>query len=195
MRAAHAAMMLASLGLLTACDTQSPSTSPDETTMTVDGEEVTIATPTPDEPSEAPMSMEADDGDAPKGAVMSEPRMMAAPDEDSTLTSIPARFLGQWDAIDGPCAAESEMYLTIRPGTVTFYESQGEVVSVRRGKPGIIINLAMAGEGETWTSEYGMSLAKGGEELATRVISDSGTGTIRQRCPAGGTAEGTNPFS
>ena len=184
MRAARVAMMVASLGALTACDTKSPSTSPDETTIAVDGEEVTIATPAPEEPSEAPMAIEADDADAPEGAFTSEPRMVEAPDADSTLTSIPARFLGQWDAIDGPCAPGSEAFLTIRPGTVTFYESQGEVTSVRRGNPGIVINLAMTGEGESWTSEYGMSLSKGGEELATRVLSDSGAGTLRRRCSA-----------
>ncbi|WP_370183123.1 hypothetical protein [Alteriqipengyuania sp.] len=184
MRAAHAAMMLASLALLAGCDTGSRPSSPDETTIAVDGEEVTVTTPTHDAPSEAPVQIESDDGDAPEAAAMPEAPVLANPDADATLTAIPARFLGQWDAIDGPCEEGSEMYLTIRPGTVTFYESQGEVTTVRRGKPGIVLTLAMAGEGETWTSEYAMSLVKGGEQLATRVISDSGTGTIRRRCPA-----------
>ncbi|MAS84285.1 MAG: hypothetical protein CL953_00130 [Erythrobacteraceae bacterium] len=178
-------MLVASLALLTACDPQAPSPSPDETTMTVDGEEVTIASPAAEEPSEAPMSMEGAEGSTPEGAAMPKPPTMAPQaEEDAPLTSIPARFLGQWDAIDGPCDAGSEMFLTIRPGTVTFYESQGEVASVRRGNPGIVINLAMAGEGETWTSKYGMSLSKGGEELTTRVLSDSGSVSLRRRCPA-----------
>ena len=108
------------------------------------------------------------------------------------LTAIPARFLGQWDAPEGSCTPESDLFMTIRPGTITFYESQGEVTAVRRGKPGIVVRLAMQGEGDTWTSEYAMSLVRNSERLATREVSTSGTGTIRRRCPPAGNTTGAS---
>tara|TARA_B100000678_G_C18169505_1_gene486586 strand:+ start:625 stop:1206 length:582 start_codon:yes stop_codon:yes gene_type:complete len=183
-KAATPALLIAGCALLAACDNRSPSRTPQETTMTVDGEEVTIeASPTP----HATDSAMPEVGETPiADPTLINPHRVPAgdvADDTAPLTAIPARFLGQWDAIDGPCSPDSEMFMTIRPGTIGFYESQGEVTSVRRGKPGIVIALAMEGEGEKWGSEYAMSLSKGGEELAVRMASETGPGTLRRRCP------------
>ena len=195
-KAATMAAMMAAIALLAACDTNTPSPSTDETTIAVDGKEVTVeATPAADSiASSVSLDPQADDASPAPEPTLINPHQVPAndvADDSAPLTAIPARFLGQWDAIDGPCAPESEMFLTIRPGTITFYESQGEVASVRRGKPGIVVSLAMQGEGESWTADYAMSLAKGGEQLATRELTQSGAATSRRRCAP--TAETATP--
>tara|TARA_R100001129_G_scaffold127356_1_gene89422 strand:- start:76 stop:657 length:582 start_codon:yes stop_codon:yes gene_type:complete len=183
-KAATSGLLIAGFALLAGCNNRSPATTPDETTIAVDGEEFTIeASPTPDPHETATPA--AGESPVPAPALINPHRVPAGDvaDDIAPLTSIPARFLGQWDAIDGPCAPESEMFMIIRPGTIRFYESQGEVSAVRRGKPGIVVGLTMEGEGEQWDSEYAMSLAKGGEQLMTRLASEAGTGTVRRRCP------------
>ncbi|MEL7690642.1 hypothetical protein [Citromicrobium bathyomarinum] len=183
-RASIPALLIAGCALLVACDNRSPSPTPDETTMAVDGEEVTIeATPAPDATDAA--LPEVGKTSIADPTLINPHRVPAGDVADDTapLTAIPARFLGQWDAIDGPCTPDSDMFMTIRPGTIGFYESQGEVTVVRRAKPGIVVALAMEGEGEKWASEYAMSLSNGGEQLATRMASETGSGTLRRRCP------------
>ena len=196
-----AVTMLACMGLLSACDTQAPAPSAQQTTAAIDGEEIDIAAsemapaPSPTDAPEGAVAVGPEDGESPAP----EPTLYNLPDvpagdvaEDrAALTAIPARFLGQWDAPDGPCSPESEMFMTIRPGTITFYESQGEVTAVRRGRPGIVLSLAMEGEGESWTSQYAMNLGENREQLAVREVSQSGPGTTRRRCPA----ERTDPSS
>lgn len=184
-KAAIPALLIAGCALLVACDNRSPSRTPEETTMTVDGEEVTIETPPAPDANAAAMP-EVGQTPIADPTLINPHRVPAGDVADDTppLTAIPARFLGQWDAIDGPCTPDSDMFMTIRPGTIGFYESQGEVTAVRRGKPGIVVALAMEGEGEKWVSEYAMSLSNGGEQLAARMASETGSGTLRRRCPA-----------
>jgi len=181
-------MLATGVVLLAGCDSQSPKSSPEETTIAIDGKEVTVdATPTTD-PADAPVPLdpatpEDPAAETPTPLPEGAPQLGSAAAEDGApLNAIPARFLGQWGGVDGPCTPDSEMFLTIRPGTISFYESQGEVTAVRRGKPGIVVTLAMQGEGESWTSEYAMALIRGGEQLATRELADTGTGTTRRRC-------------
>ncbi len=192
-KAATTGALMAAIALLAACDTKSPAPSSQETTIAVDGKEVTVdATPTAEPASggEAPTSLDpqGDGGEtpAPEPTLINPHRVPAndVADDSAPLTAIPARFLGQWDGIEGSCTPDSDLFLTIRPGTITFYESQGEVAAVRRGKPGIVVTLAMQGEGESWTADYAMSLAKGGNQLATRELSETGAGTLRRRCQA-----------
>ena len=202
-----AGILAASALALAACEGERPAPAPERTTAAVDGEEVAIRTapapaPAPEEmtpplPDEAETAPETDG--AKEGADQPlEPTLFNLPDVPSddvaedraALTAIPARFLGQWDAVDGPCAPDSEMFMTIRPGTITFYESQGEVSAVRRGRPGIVVTLAMQGEGETWTSRYAMRLIRNSEQLATRISTGAGEAgsetVLRRRCPPEG---------
>jgi len=194
-----AATMLASMGLLSACDTGQPTVVAEDDPAMAQGE----PQPMPESPSassapEDPMSpAPALPGEA---TPTSEPTLFNLPEVPSgdvaqdraSLTAIPARFLGQWDAPEGPCSSDSDMFLTIRPGTITFYESQGEVTAVRRGQgqPGIVVRLAMEGEGEKWTTDYAMSLVRNSEQLAVREVSQSGRGTLRRRCPPAASATG-----
>ncbi|MEC7818562.1 MAG: hypothetical protein VX454_07835 [Pseudomonadota bacterium] len=74
--------------------------------------------------------------------------------------TIPARFRGVWDNAEGTCAPASDLRMDIRAGEIEFYESLGEVTSVEtEGPDSIVVSLAMAGEGETWTvtSRYVLS--------------------------------------
>ena len=174
---------------LAACDSgRSPPAPEASATM------VPVETPLVPEPS----AVEVADRTAPPQAVpvlddaaLPEPTLFNLPDvpagdvaeNRAALTAIPARFLGQWDAPEGPCAPESEMFLTIRPGTISFHESQGAVGAIRRGKPGIVVRLEMEGEGESWTSEYALSLVRNSEQLAMREAAMAGPATIRRRCP------------
>lgn len=187
MRAMTAAMILASAGLLVACEeSERPAPAAEET---VAAAETSTGAATEDDTA-ADASASATPSPDASATPTTEPTLFNLPEVPSgdvaedraALTAIPARFLGQWDAHDGPCTPESEMFMTIRPGTITFYESQGEVTAVRRGRPGIVVTLAMQGEGENWTSEYGMALVKNSEQLASRELSASGTGTTRRRC-------------
>ena len=201
-----AAFVAASAWALVACDAERPAPAAEQTTAALDGEEVSIRTaPEPDPDAMAPPMPGAaessgaiggeGEGDGAGTDPDPEPTLFNLPEVPSddvaedraALTAIPARLLGQWDAVDGPCAPESEMFMTIRPGTITFYESQGEVSAVRRGRPGIVVTLAMQGEGESWTSQYAMRLIRNSEQLATRVNNGAdGAGsetTLRRRCP------------
>lgn len=194
-----AGTMLASMGLLAACEAQRPEVVADNGGVAAQDEPRPTPASTPAAPgSEDPMSLATTpSADASPTA---EPTLFNLPDvpagdvaEDrAALTAIPARFLGQWDAPEGPCSPESDMFLTIRPGTITFYESQGEVTAVRRGQPGIVVRLAMEGEGEKWDGEYAMSLVRNSEQLATREVSRSGSGTIRRRCPPAASPTGAS---
>ncbi|RDS76269.1 hypothetical protein DL238_00655 [Alteriqipengyuania lutimaris] len=192
---------------LAACEAERPAPATEQTTAAVDGEEISIRSAPVARPEEmaAPMP-EEDVGDAESATETDgedhgadpapEPTLFNLPDVPSddvaadraALTAIPARFLGQWDAVDGPCAPGSDMFMTIRPGTITFYESQGDVAAVRRGRPGIVVTLDMQGEGESWTSRYAMRLVRNSEQLATRVTSGDAKGQtiLRRRCPPEG---------
>ena len=188
MRLATMAILATGAALLAGCDTRSPESAPEETTIAIDGKEVTVGATPSAEPTEAPVPL--DPASPADGTPDSAPPLpdtaqqlgSAATDDGAPLNAIPARFLGQWGGVDGPCTPDSEMFLTIRPGTIAFYESQGEVTAVRRGEPGIVVTLAMQGEGESWTSEYAMALVQGGDQLVTRELADGGGATTRRRC-------------
>lgn len=220
MAAAIAAMSALALA---ACDAERPAPAPEQTRAAVDGEDVSIpsapaanpeeiAPPMPDGSENGGQSVGETGGEtggetestSDRTAPAPEPTLFNLPhvpsddvaEDRAALTSIPARFLGQWDAVDGPCAPRSEMFMTIRPGTITFYESQGEVSAVRRGRPGIVVTLDMQGEGESWSSRYAMRLVRNSEQLATRLTSGTGAAggesggetTLRRRCPPEGSA-------
>ncbi|GAB5350176.1 hypothetical protein [Alteriqipengyuania sp. 357] len=173
---------------LAGCDTDRPAPAPEASATTARSEQPVVIAPAPETVPAASAEMTVPEPDA---TPTSQPTLFNLPDvpasdvaEDrAALTAIPARFLGQWDAPAGPCSPESDMFLTIRPGTITFYESLGEVSAVRRGNPGIVVRLEMEGEGERWTNEYAMRLVSNSEQLAMRATAGSASATTRRRCP------------
>lgn len=109
---------------------------------------------------------------------------------DGTLTAIPARFHGVWDAESGTCHPASDLRLEIGPETIGFYESQGTVRQATESVDGqTVIALAMEGEGETWDQTLRLKLEGSGEaeRLLSLPASDSDAARSPiplKRCPA-----------
>lgn len=114
----------------------------------------------------------------------------AAPEGPAGATAetalIPERFLGVWDYEKGSCDPASDMRLAIGQDRFEFYESVGEVTAVRNEGEATVVDLAMAGEGETWAQTLRLVLKDGGERLhVTEPASASDTDDYpRKRCPA-----------
>lgn len=101
-------------------------------------------------------------------------------------TLIPDSVIGVWDYEKGTCDPASDMRLAIGQDRFEFYESVGEVKAVRREGEATVVDLAMAGEGETWDQSLRLVLRDGGERLqVTEPGSASDTDDYpRKRCPA-----------
>jgi hypothetical protein len=126
-----------------------------------------------------------------------EPAVTTTPSPQPTAQAvepgtIPAAFHGVWDNEAGTCDPASDMRMEIGARSITFYESHGTVTAATTGAPGVVeIDLAMEGEGDTWTQR--MQLSLDGEDadagLLVRYDDDEAqrsTGVImrRKRCPA-----------
>ena len=73
--------------------------------------------------------------------------------------TIPTRFHGVWDYVDGTCQPESDLRMEISGDRIVFYESVGEVTDVVSETNGDrIVTLAMSGEGETWVSKLRLQM-------------------------------------
>lgn len=128
----------------------------------------------------------------PSPAPSSEPTLYTLPNvpaddvarNRAALTAIPASYLGEWDGVEGSCAPDSDLRMMVRPGSIGFYESRGEVTAVRRTRDGLVVSLAMEGEGERWEEDYSMRLVAGRERLAVTASSYPDRITMRKRCPA-----------
>lgn len=111
----------------------------------------------------------------------------ATPEPDRAATAgILPQMLGVWDYEKGTCDLASDLRLTIANDRFTFYESSGTVEAVRRDGDAIIVDLAMTGEGESWTQSYRLVLRDAGQRLH---VTDPADGTAvddypRKRCPA-----------
>lgn len=148
----------------------------------------TAGTPAPAASESAPPSPSP----RPSPAPSSEPTLYTLPNvpagdvarNRATLTAIPASYLGQWDGVEGSCAPDSDLRMMVRPGSIGFYESRGEVTAVRRTRDGLVVSLAMEGEGERWEEDYSMRLVGGRERLAVTASSYPDRITMRKRCPA-----------
>ncbi len=107
----------------------------------------------------------------------------SAPMSSATaVATLPAGFVGKWDEGPKPCNTEyrSQMQLDIAATQMSFFESGGTVKSVKINSPtDIVAEVAMAGEGETWTSKMHMVLTDDGKTLTI----DEGKAGVRKRCP------------
>ena len=110
----------------------------------------------------------------------------AAAASTATLNEIPAAFLGYWDYVEGTCANWSDAQLTIEPRRLQFYESSGDVTSVRQpDATTIVLTMAMTGEGDSWTEESTYRLLDGGQVLESSFDGpDAGEPFRRKRCEA-----------
>ncbi len=130
------------------------------------------------EPPAAPASAEVVTADT-EGTPADAPPATAP---DGTLTAIPAKFHGVWDAESGTCDPASDLRLEIGPDTIGFYESQGTVRQTVETVDGqTVIALAMEGEGEEWDQTLRLELRGSGE--AERLLSWSGDDSDAARSP------------
>jgi hypothetical protein len=97
-------------------------------------------------------------------ASLPEPAAQAA-----SSPTIPARFIGVWDAETGSCDPASDLRLDITPQAIGFYESQGTLTGLAEAIDGsTAVELAMEGEGDTW--DMTMTISLSGIGVAERLI-------------------------
>ena len=97
----------------------------------------------------------------------------AGPPEGLGTPAIPAPFHGVWDYVDGSCAPESDLRIEIRPESIGFYESLGELTAIDIASPDdITVTLAMEGEGETWDMQRRFVLSDDGATLTPQAVGE-----------------------
>ena len=97
----------------------------------------------------------------------------AGPPEGLGTPAIPAPFHGVWDYVDGSCAPESDLRIEIRPESIGFYESLGELTAIDIASPDdITVTLAMEGEGETWDMQRRFVLSDDGATLTPQPVGE-----------------------
>ncbi len=102
-----------------------------------------------------------------------------------TSNAIPASFQGVWDYTKGTCAPESDLRMEISASEIMFYESIGIVTDAETTEDGVIVTLAMEGEGDTWVQKTLLSMNESGELLETPTLDEGivGNPLPRKRCP------------
>lgn len=96
-----------------------------------------------------------------------------APSSETEANSVPAAFLGVWDYVKGTCDPASDLRIEIKPQAIEFYESHGDITRVAVESPdAVVLDLAMEGEGETWTMQRRFTLSNGGETLTPTGFED-----------------------
>lgn len=100
--------------------------------------------------------------------------------------AMPAAFLGVWDFVEGNCEPASDLRIEIKPRSIEFYESHGDIQSVTVESPDVVVlDLAMEGEGETWTMRRRFTLSNGGETLTPTGFEDETFEPMPlKRCPS-----------
>ena len=95
---------------------------------------------------------------------------------------IPKAFQGVWNVDLASCGERTnDTGLRVGPSKLEFYESEGEVKSVRVRDPrSIVVTAASVGEGEKWDSQMKLELSAGGDIL---VVKSEGSDFARLRCP------------
>ncbi len=127
------------------------------------------------------------DGETTAAPIAASPDPASSPEAitAAAVATIPEQFRGKWDYVQGTCAPESDLRLEVTANDLMFYESVGEVESVKvENDNQVVVELSMSGEGETWTERTRLTLTNGGNML-TPVDADgeqAGTPMPRERC-------------
>ena len=110
------------------------------------------------------------------------PEPVATNDAQAPLTAIPEDYRGVWDIPSSNGDPASDLRLDIRANEIEFYESLGKVTAIERDGDGIVVDLAMSGEGETWTVRNRLVLTDDGEALTIHEADkEPGTYSVRRR--------------
>ncbi len=86
---------------------------------------------------------------------------------DSGAGEIPVAFRGNWSGSKASCTkAGDDLRLAVSANSLTFYESVGEVTSVKQVAPNQVkLSADYSGEGNTWSENSTLMLADGGNAL------------------------------
>lgn len=100
----------------------------------------------------------------------SPPTEAAAP---ARIVEVPVAFQGIWDYVDGTCDPASDLRVEIAERGITFYESHGAVTALTVESPeAIVVELAMRGEGDKWTTTERFRLMDDGRTLVISGLDD-----------------------
>ena len=91
-----------------------------------------------------------------------------------------------WDYEGGTCDPASDLRTQISGDQIRFYESTGEVVSVELDGDKAIVELAMTGEGESWTQTSALIHNAGSDTLIFQADASAVNPDVtnnRKRCP------------
>lgn len=87
------------------------------------------------------------------------------------IAAVPDAFQGIWDSEKGSCDPASDLRVEIAERGITFYEAHGAVTAVAVESPNaVVVELAMQGEGETWTMRRRFTLSNGGGTLTAEAV-------------------------
>ena len=126
--------------------------------------------------------VEAPTSEAASGAPEDVPEAGPAEAAQAPLTAIPENYRGVWDIPSSNGDPASDLRLDIRANEIEFYESLGKVTAIERDGDGIVVDLAMSGEGETWTVRNRLVLTDDGEALTIHEAGkEPGTYSVRRR--------------
>lgn len=110
---------------------------------------------------------------APSETASADPAAVPSPVPAAQVAVVPDRFHGIWDAETGTCEPSSDMRTEIAERGITFYESHGAVTRVTVESPEVVtIDLAMQGEGESWTMRRRFTLSNGDRTLTPEAVGD-----------------------
>lgn len=99
--------------------------------------------------------------------------MAPSPTVSANADAVPAAFLGVWDFMEGNCNPASDLRIEIKSRSIEFYESHGDITKVTVESPeAVVLDLAMEGEGETWTMRQRYTLSNGGKTLTPTNLDD-----------------------
>ena len=94
-----------------------------------------------------------------------------SPAAPARIARMPDRFHGIWDYEKGRCDPSSDLRVEIAERGITFYESHGAVTAVTVESPAAVVaDLAMQGEGESWTMRRRFTLTNGDRTLTPEAV-------------------------
>jgi len=103
------------------------------------------------------------------------------PPPAATLSEVPARFVGRWDASIGDCGRSGPYAVTVTPTDVLMEDTRVQVTGAAPdGETAVRVDGHFTGPGAEWDGSVRLELGDGGRELS--VVSGSAI-VPRVKCP------------
>ncbi len=104
-----------------------------------------------------------------------------------TGAEFPDFLRGRWSSMDTCRGYDMNAEIDISANSITFYESTGSLTDITyddRGKP--IYQLAMSGEGQTWTDSYAINITANGFSIFLDRVGRAGEQSLIYHNPEAG---------